>query len=402
MPEFICKLGTATGEVVQRLYSGESEARLRESLAEQDFLVLSIRRKLGFSIPFLGKHRRISQTEFLVFNQELAALIKAGLPILGSLDLLIDRQKHPVFKQSLVEIRDRVRSGDSLSEAFAAQGDLYPSLFATSLASGERSGEIATVLRRYINYMQSIAAVRKKIIAASVYPAILMAAMLVVIFVMVGVVFPMFSEFFTTMKADLPLPTRLLLGVSGWVSQNYALTSIILVSLLVAFFFWRKTASGARSVDRLKYRLPIAGPILHKFALTRFTRTLSTLLNGGIPMVTSLQIASRTVGSLLFSERLEAATRKVREGKSMGESLEETGLLSEMAVGMIRIGESSGTLNEMLDNVSEFHEAEIEKRIQTLLSLLEPVLLVVMAVVVGGLLLAVYMPLLSSFSSANI
>ncbi len=402
MPDFICKLATPTGQVIQREYSGESESALRASLADQDLLVLSVRRKLGLSLPFMGRRRRIGSAEFLVFNQELGALIKAGLPILGSLDMLIERQRNPVFKQALTEIRDDVRSGASLSEGFQGQGGLFPPLFATALASGERSGEIASVLQRYVKYTQSVAAVRKKIVSAAIYPAVLLVAMVVVIFVMLGFVFPKFSGFFDTMQADLPLPTVILLGVSGWVSQNWMLGLAVLGVAVAAFLLWKRTPGGQRWFDRFKFQIPVIGPIFHRYAVTRFTRTLGTLLAGGIPMVTSLQIASRTVGNTLFAERLEEAGRKVREGSSLWEALEETRLMSEMAVGMIKVGESSGALTEMLENVSQFQDDQIDARIQTLLSLMEPVLLLVMAVVVGALLLAVYLPLLSSFSSAQI
>lgn len=401
MAEFICTLATAGGQVVTRTMNGESEEAVRTALAEQDLLVLTLRRKVGFSLPFMGQRRHVSTSEFLVFNQELAALTKAGLPILGSLDMLIERQKNEAFHQALVTIRDDIRSGASLSEAFHNQGALFPPLYATSLASGERSGEIATVLERYISYTQSVAAVQKKLIAAAVYPLILMFAMIVVIFVMIIFVFPMFGEFFSTMKADLPLPTKILLGASGWLEKHYILLFLGMAVLGSGFFWWKRTPAGIRTVDTIKFKLPIIGQILHYYSVTRFTRTLGTLLSGGIPMVGSLQIASRTVGNSVFGAKLDEACQRVKEGGSLWESLEATGLMPEMAVGMIRVGESSGSLNVMLDRVSEFLDEKIDQRIQTLLSLMEPVLLLVMAVVVGGLLLAIYMPLLSSFSSAQ-
>jgi len=401
MPEFICRLATAGGQVVERTMTGASEAAVRAALAEQDFLVLTLRRKVGLALPFVGQRRHVSAGEFLVFNQELAALIRAGLPILGSLDMLIDRQKNPAFHQALITIRDDIRSGASLSEAFENQGALFPPLYATSLASGERSGEIASVLERYISYSQNVASVRKKIISAAVYPLILLIAMCVVVFIMVVFVFPMFGDFFTTMKADLPLPTKILLAGSGWLGKHWLLLLGALAAAVVAFLWWKRTPAGTRAVDSVKFRLPIVGQIIHYYAVTRFTRTLGTLLSGGIPMVGSLQIASRTVGNIVFGEKLEQAGLRVQEGGSLWESLEGTELMPEMAVGMIRVGESSGSLTLMLDRVSAFLDEKIDQRIQTLLALMEPVLLLVMAVVVGALLLAIYMPLLSSFSNAK-
>ena len=399
MPEFICTVGTATGEVTQRVCSGESEDAVRAFLAEQDVLVLSLRRKMGLALPFMGGRRRISASEFLVFNQELKALLKAGLPILGSLDMLIDRQKNPVFRQALVEIRDEVSGGASLSESFEKKGGLFPPLFATSLASGERSGEIVHVLDRYIAYSENVAAVRQKIIAAAIYPLVLLVAMLIVIVVMISYVLPMFGGLFETMHVEVPVPTQILLGMSNWISEHFLMVIVLLGAASATFAWWKRTPAGARSLDRLRFALPLIGEVFHKYAVTRFTRTLGTLLSGGIPMVTALQISSRTVGNIVFAERLDEASRKVKEGGALWESLEATELVPEMAVGMIRVGESSGALTEMLDQVSEFLDSQIDQRIQTLLALMEPILLLGMAVVVGGLILAIYLPLMSGFSN---
>jgi type IV pilus assembly protein PilC len=402
MPDFVCRLGTASGEVVERVFSEDSEAELRRKLGDQEFLILSIRRKLGLALPFAGRRRRIPASDFLAFNQELMALIRAGLPILGSLDMLIERRKNPTFRQALIEVRDHIRAGGSLSEGFAAQGDLFPALYSTSLASGERSGEIATVLKRYIAYTQNIAAVRKRILSAAIYPIILTFVMAVVIYIMIGHVFPQFTEFFETMKADLPLPTQILLGFSRWMEHNRILALGIVAALITAAVLFRRTPKGREFIDRHKITLPLVGVVFQKYAITRFTRTLGTLLAGGLPMVTALQISSKVVGNSAFSNRLDEVARKVREGQPLWSSLEATGFMSDLSLEMIRVGESTGAMTEMLDNVSEFYEKEIETRIATLLSLLEPVLLLAMAVVIGGLLLAIYMPLLSSFSSAGI
>ena len=321
MPEFVCKLGTTDGQIVERVVTGDNEAALREDLSEQDFLVLSVKRKLALSLPFLGGARRVSANEFLVFNQELRALIQAGMPILGSLDMLIERRKNPVFKQALRDIREDVQGGSSLSEAFQARGDLFPSLYSSSLASGERSGEIGSVLERYIEYARSVAAVRKKILSAAAYPAILITAMIILVAVMVVYVFPSFDELFATMEADIPLATVILLAVSNWFASYYLWVFLFAVAGGVALMVWRRTEGGRRAFDLLQFRIPIIGDVMHKYAVTRFTRTLGTLLAGGIPMVTSLQISSRTVGNSVFSERLDEAARKVREGESLWESL---------------------------------------------------------------------------------
>lgn len=400
MPEFVCRLGTAAGDIVERVMSSDSEQALRQELAQQDLLVLAVRRRLGMLPSLPGRRRRVPATEFLVFNQELMALIRAGLPILSSLDLLIERRKHQGFKRALITIRDQIKSGSSLSEAFEAQGELFPRLYAASLASGERSGEIATVLQRYIDYTRTVAAIRRRVIGAAIYPVILLTVMIVVIAVIVGFVFPKFEGFFDTMKADLPLMTVLLLRGSNWFSANLVWILAALPLLGAALWSWARTPAGRTWLDGARLRLPLIGEVYQKYALTRFTRTLGTLTAGGIPVVTALQIAARTVGNSVFTVRLEEAARKVREGQALWQALEETGLATDMAIEMVRVGESTGALTEMLENVSTFHEGEIDQRVQTLVTLLEPILLLCMAVVIGTLLLTIYMPLLSSFSNS--
>jgi len=400
VPEYVCRLGTAAGDVVERVMTSDSEQALRQELAQQDLLVLAVRRRFGMLASLPGRRRRVPATEFLVFNQELMALIRAGLPILSSLDLLIERRKHQGFKHALITIRDQIKSGSSLSEAFEAQGDLFPRLYAASLASGERSGEIATVLQRYIDYTRTVAAIRRRVIGAAIYPVILLTVMIIVIGVIVGFVFPKFAGFFDTMKADLPIMTVLLLKASNWFSTNMVWVLLGIPLAGGALFSWARTPAGRTWLDGARLRLPLIGEVFQKYALTRFTRTLGTLTAGGIPVVTALQIAARTVGNTVFTTRLEEAARKVREGQALWQALEETGMATDMAIEMVRVGESTGALTEMLENISSFHEAEIDQRVQTLVTLMEPILLLCMAVVIGILLLTIYMPLLSSFSNS--
>jgi len=401
MPEFIARIGTPDGSILERAYTSDSERSLRTEL-QQQYLVLAIRKKSTFTslLPGFGPRRGIKMKEFLLFNQELASLLKAGLPILSSLDILTERRKNPVFKKSLLEVRDKVRGGASLSEAFSEQGELFPRIYCSTLASGERSGEVAGVLLRYIAYQKTLLATRRKVIAALIYPACLFLMSIAVIGILVTLVVPQFVDFYGDLGADLPLITRLLVGLSTLVTDYALVVLAVLIGLAMAFRAWRRTDGGRLSIDRFKLRLPLLGGILTKFSGSRFVRTLGTLLAGGIPAVSAIGIAGRAVGNLEFERQLLDVERKVREGSSLWQSLEATSLFSDIAIEMAKVGESTGALSEMLINVAEFYDEEIDTSLSTIMSLLEPLMLIFMGFIVAMMMLAIYLPLLRSYSQA--
>ena len=404
MADFVCKVGTPNGQIIERTYSAASEDVLRQDFGEKDYLVFSIRRKAAAAalLDMSGfRRKRVSGKEFLVFNQELASLITAGLPILSSLDILIERRKNPVFKHALADIRDQVRSGASMSDAFASHGELFPKLYASSLASGERSGEVAGVLKRYIAYAKTVMALRKKVISAMIYPAILLTLAIALIVLLVTFILPNFQDFFKDMGSDLPLSTRAVLGVSSFVVNNAVILSVAVIGGSVALVLYLRSEAGAIAWDGQKLRLPIVGRIFSKYAISRACRTLGTLVQGGIPLVTSLEIAARSVGNRVFEKEMLGVGQKVREGQPLWESLEKTGLMTDMAVEMIKVGESTGSLEEMLTNVSGFYDEEIETDLSTLVALMEPAMLVFMGIVVATMLLAIYLPLIQSYAASS-
>ncbi len=405
MPQFLCKVGTPSGEIVERVYSAADEGSLRSQLGGEDLLILSLRRQgvLGALVPRLGggRRKRIAAKEFLVFNQELLALVKAGLPIINCLEILIERRKNLVFKQVLSDVRDQVRAGTALSDAFESHGDLFPSLYSPSLASGERSGEIAIVLERYVKYSKTVTALRKKVISALVYPALLLALSTRLISILILYVLPKFAEFFTGMDAELPLLTIVLVNSSTVARDNLLYIIAALVAVAGAFVAWKRTPAGQVQLDRITMSLPLVGKVWHLYAVSRFCRTLGTLLAGGIPLVNSLEIAGKGVGVRLFAERTQDVIVKVREGRSLWESLENTKAFTDMTVEMIRVGEETGALEDMLINVSDFYDEEIESDLATLVSMMEPLLLVFMGAVIATILLSIYLPLFKSFSATQ-
>jgi type IV pilus assembly protein PilC len=339
-------------------------------------------------------------SDFLIFNQEFAALIRAGLPIVESISLLLERRKDPAFRSALDDVRNRVKSGESLSDAFAAQ-PVFPPLYASTLASGERSGEIATVLGRYVKYIQTIQSVRRKVVSALIYPAILTTMALCVTLVLLTYVLPKFEDFFLGFGAELPLITRVVLGASTGI-RSYALIWIpSIAGSVLAFVLWRKTPAGRRTWERFVYRVPVFGRIVQEFVVTRFSRTLGTLVAGGIPLVTCLEIVSRSIGTPVYADATARVANKIREGGGLWNSLEESHLFPDLMVEMVKVGESSGSLAEMLEYVSDFTDQEIDNRLQRMIALVEPLLLVAMALVVGFLLLAIYYPLLQVYASSK-
>jgi type IV pilus assembly protein PilC len=403
MPEFIAKIGMSDGTVMERAFTAESEGVLRAELQDREYLIFTIRRKSGLEmlLPGGARKRSVSTKEFLLFNQELAALIKAGLPIIASLEILLERRKNVLFKKSLEDVRDRVRGGAALSEAFTAQGETFPAIYSATLASGERSGEIASVLLRYISYQKTMGALRRKIVGALIYPAILFSLMIGLVVILVTFVVPKFTDFYADFGGDLPLLTRILVTFSALVTDHLVVALVAIAGAALGLRAWLRTEAGKVAWDRFAVSVPVLGGVNHRFAVSRFMRTLGTLIAGGIPVVTALGMSARAVGNRLFETRLLDVERQVREGSSLWQALERTGLFNDIAIEMSKVGESTGALHDMLINASDFYDEEIDARIATIMIFLEPLMLVVMGFFVAMIMLAIYLPLLQSYSQSN-
>ncbi len=404
MPDFYCRLASASGEIIERNYTSTTEESLRLELEEKDYLVLEMKRKNPLLAQFLSLFRirsRVSSREFLFFNQELAALLKAGLPIVQSLDILLERRENKVFRRALMDIRDRVKSGEALSDAFMAQGDLFPQLYCSSLASGERSGEVPVVLKRFIVYSKNVMMVKKKVASALIYPAILFVLSIGLIGLMVFFIIPKFTEFLTDFGTELPLVTRAMIALADFATEHWQILLVLVVGTVIGGTAWQRTPSGRMFFDSLQLRVPVLGGIFTDYAQNRFTRTLATLQSGGIPLVISLDLAAKAVGNAVFERKLIQVAGKVREGRALWETLAETNLISGLGVEMVKVGESTGALVDMLNDVSDFLDQEIDHKLTRLVALIEPAMLLFMALVVGTMLMAVYLPLIEVYGNAN-
>jgi len=396
MPEFVCRVANDRGQVRNQVERAASEGELRSRFAEQGFHVYSIRPRPALSLAWKtgGAKKKVKLADFLVFNQQFVTLIRAGLPILKSLDLLATHIAQPSLRDCVNQVRASVRGGALLSEAFREQG-MFPEIYTTSLLAGEKSGNLEGVLDRYISYQRTALTVKKKLLASLVYPVLLITMVLVLVTVLVTYVIPNFAELYRSMSQDLPPMTQALIGFVDAFRQYWVILIVLLGGTGFGVWSWSKTRQGGQALDRIKMKLPLAGEIWTKYQVAQFTRILGTLLTGGIPMVQALETARQSVASPLLKHSLEVATRQVQEGNTLWQGLSRSGFFPNLAIQMIEVGESSGALPQMLASVAEFFEEDVETYLAAALSLIEPAILIFMGIVVAFVLIALYLPIFS-------
>ena len=396
MPEYVCRIANDRGQIQKQVERAASEEELRDRFAQQGFLVYSIRPRprLGVQWKPSARGKKVKLSEFLVFNQQFVTLIRAGLPILKALDLLGGHIAQPSLRSCINEIRDSVRGGALLSEAFREQG-VFSEIYTTTLLAGEKSGNMEGVLDRYINYQRTALSVKRKLAASLVYPALLVTMVLILVTFLVSYVIPSFAELYRTMSQELPPITQALIAFSDGFKRYWIVLMVLLAGTGFGGWLWKATPQGGQSLDRLKMQVPLAGEIWTKYQVAQFCRMLGTLLAGGIPMVQALDTAQHSVASPLLRHALEVGTRQVREGKALWQGLSQAGFFPELAIEMIEVGESSGALAQMLASVADFFEEDVNTSLAALLSLIEPAILIFMGGVVALVLIALYLPIFS-------
>ena len=397
--EFRCRVATATGQISEAVYVAESEARLRHDLEEKGLYLLSVRGgsrriSLGSLQINVPRRKKIPPSDFLVFNQELATLLKAGLPLVQSLDILRRRVPNPILRSSLDDIYEKVRSGAALSEAFEAQ-HLFSGVYTASLMAGEKSGSLEQVIRRYVQHMKVLMSARRHVVSALIYPAVLVVLSAAVIGLIVFKVVPEFAEFYSQFGrgAELPLSTRIVVAISTNLVRSFGVVAASLALLVTAVVLTFRRPNERRRLHAAILRLPYFGPLARRFATAQVSRTLATLLSGGIPLVNALEISARATGNLSMADHLTVVARQVREGRSLADSLAERDVFPHVAVEMVEVGESTGSMADMLNSVADFYDEENETSLARFSNLVQPLLLVVMGVIIAGLLLSLYMPL---------
>ena len=397
MAEWTLKYADSRGAIHQQVAEAASERELRDRYSQQGFLIYSIKPRIegkGAVGPVKPSGGKLNTEKFLIFNQQFVTLIRAGLPILKALDLLSDRLTDPKLSKHIVAVREEIRNGALLSDAFAKQG-VFPPIYVTSVLAGERSGALAEVLERFIHYQKLALSVRKKLLVSLMYPALLILLVICLIVFLVTYVVPNFAQLYASMDAELPAPTRLLIAI-GTTARNYVLVGFAgLIGAIVGFRFWARTASGRERVDRFLLKIPVAGEVLLKYQVAQFSRVLGTLLLGGIPLMQALDTASDSLGTEVLRKVLAEAVKLVREGQALSQSLRKTKLFPSLSLDMIEVGESTGALPQMLTSVAEFYEEDVSNSVTAALSLIEPVIMIIMGIFVAFVLVSLYLPIFS-------
>jgi type IV pilus assembly protein PilC len=396
--EYVCRVGTPNGEVVEQSFSAADEGALRADLEQKGFYIFSVRRALGLKGLGVGREH-VPTPVLMLFGQELGALLRAGLPLVQALDIMLERQRNPVFRRSLTNVRDKVKTGIALSDAFRGEGALYPPMLAASLVAGERSGSLEDVLRRFVLYLRLNVSLKRKAVSASIYPLMLLVMMSVLLFVLLVKVIPEFEKFYADFDVKLPFLTRALMALSTAMKEHLALIMIGLGLAVAAFVAWRRREGSGVTLDRLFFRIPHIGRMMRIYATSQLCRTLSSLLAGGLPLVNAMDVAASSIGNRAMAAAVSLAVPLVREGKSLTVALESTHMLEGVALEMVKVGEQTGALGDMLNAIADFYDEELETSIATVLALVEPIMLVVMAVVVAGMLLSFYLPLFQAIGT---
>ncbi|HYL39477.1 MAG TPA: type II secretion system F family protein [Bryobacteraceae bacterium] len=394
MAEFVLKYADPRGEVHQQVAEAVSEKELRERYSQQGFLIYSVKPRHGIAGVAMGGRKKINLEKFLIFNQQFVTLVRAGLPILKALDLLSERLTDAKLAPYIKSVREEVKNGALLSDAFAAQG-VFPPIYVTSVLAGEKSGALGEVLDRFITYQKLALAVRKKLLLSLVYPCLLIVLVICLMVFLVTFVVPKFAELYHSMSAQLPAATQILIAV-GTTARNYILLGFLaLVAAAVAFRYWSKTESGQERVERWRLRTPLVGEIWIKYQVAQFARVLGTLLVGGIPLLHALETTASSLGTQLLKNTLGQASKMVKEGQSLSSALAQSKIFPGLSIDMIEVGESTGALPQMLASVAEFYEDDVNTRMSASLSLIEPAIMIFMGCFVSFVLVALYLPIFS-------
>jgi type IV pilus assembly protein PilC len=396
MADYLIKLADERGHIFERTEPGYSESEVRDRFMQQGYLVYWVKQQglLTGGRVRVAKKRKVKLDQFVVFNQQFITLIKAGLPIVQGLDLLSRRQRNPFFRSLLENVRDRVRGGELLSDAFAEQG-VFPRIYSTTIMAGEKSGNLEETLTRYVQFQKLSLAFRRKVISSLIYPSLLIGGVFILLGILVQFVIPRFSQLYQELGRPLPPLTTFTLGFLLGVKAY--LPYIVLAIVGGGFLLWRwsQTDKGGTAIDRFKMNMVLFGDVWLKYQIAMFSRMLSTLLAGGLSLVPAMETASQSMQSRLIGTSVNGATQSVREGRTLARSLEDTKVFPELAIEMIEVGESTGALPTMLNSVAEFYEDDVETALTRAMSLIEPTILIFMGLVVGFILLSLYMPVFS-------
>jgi type IV pilus assembly protein PilC len=393
MALFVCKIGAADGKISEKEFEAISADVLRQSLVSQGYYVFRIRKRPFQFVWNKGLSRKKIDTKGLItFNQELLVLIKSGLPIIQSLDTILERVDNNRLAEVLVVVRDDIKGGSSLSDAFERHPSTFSHLYIASIRAGERTGDLPQTIRRYITFLKKTEGFRKKVVTAMFYPAILMAVAFVAVTLLLVYVVPTFSQVYADAGSKLPTPTLVLISFTSILKNYFVL--LLALFFAAAYFFkrWAATPGGRFSVDTFKLNIPVLGDIFGKYSVVSFTRTLATIIESGIPIVESLKMSVATLNNVVLEAKMLAAIKRVEEGVSLSVAIDGAHLMPSLALRMLSVGESTGALEEMLEGISDYFEEELDQRLHLLSTAIEPAIMILMGLVIGTIIVTMYLP----------
>lgn len=401
MPVFTCKIGASDGKILVKELDAVNAGLLRQSLEEQGYVVFELRKKpFQFLLESGVGRKKIGNKELLLFNQELLVLLKAGLPILQALDTILESGGGKL-NEILSAIREEVKGGMALSAAFEKFPRVFPHLYIASIRAGERTGDLPQTIRRYIAFLKRTEGFRGKVIGALIYPAILVTVAAVAVSLLLIYVVPTFSTIYADSGAALPMPTQVLINFTGMLRHYLPLLLLFWAGAVIAFKRWKQSESGRYTVDGFKIKTPLLGAITSRYALASFTRTLATVLGSGIPIVEAMRMSVGTLNNKVLERGLLLAVHRVEEGSKLSTALEGMKLMPPLALRMLTVGETTGSLEEMLSDIADYFEEEIERDLHVLTTSIEPAIMIVMGVVIGGIIVTMYLPIFKIASTVG-
>jgi type IV pilus assembly protein PilC len=392
MPGYYCRLITPEGRIIRETVRAASPDECRKSLEAEGLYVLSIRKEVSLG-RLRSSRRKIKPQEFILFNRELVAMLRAGYPVLKSLELMEKRIENPYLREIVGQVEEEIRKGRTLSEAFSSYENLFSKVYTASLLAGERSGNLPGSIERYIDYAQVINQTRTKVKSALLYPTLLIIFSLILIGILVILVLPRFASFYADFGAQLPGMTRALISLATFLQRNLFWLVLLVVIIVAVLVSLRRRPEFRLFNDQLKLHLPFSRYLIQETAVSLYSRTLGLLLEAGISLIPAVNVARQAVANRFLASKLETVAEKLTSGQSLYDSLTETGIFPSLATDMIRIGESSANLPGMLGEVADFYDEALRDRIQTLVSLIEPVIIIFIGLVAAVMILSIYLPI---------
>jgi type IV pilus assembly protein PilC len=397
MAKFQWEARSRTGSAQKGVMEAPSQAMVEAQLKKYGFSGITIKEegkgmKKELKLPGFGK-KKVQTKEIVVFTRQFATMIDSGLPLVQCLEILSSQQENRTFKDVLLKVKESVESGSTFADALSKHPAVFDKLYVNLVAAGEVGGILDTILNRLAAYTEKSMKLKKQIKGAMVYPATVMSIAVIVVGVILVFVIPTFAKMFAEYGGELPAPTRIVIGLSNFIVKYFILILIAIFGIIFAFKKYYASANGRKTIDRFALKAPIFGQLIRKVSVAKFTRTLGTLVSSGVPILDGLEIVAKTAGNVVVEEAIMKVRQAISEGKTIAEPLQQSGVFPPMVVQMIAVGEATGAMDAMLSKIADFYDDEVDDAVGALTAMMEPLLMVFLGVVVGGMVIAMYLPI---------